>query len=339
MASGSTKAVYSAIAANTVVTIAKFAAFFVTGSGAMLSEGIHSAADVGNQSLLALGIARSKKAPDDEHPYGYTKEQFLWALISAVGIFFLGCGVTVVHGIHTIQDALAGHAHEQESLLVAWIVLVLAFVVEGWSLIVAVIEVRKAAQKAQMTLGGYLMRGPDPMGVAVVFEDSAAVFGVLLAAAAMGMSAWTHNAVWDGAGSIAIGLLMGALAIFLIQKNRNFLIGQSVDPKVKENLENILNSDPVIEEVDELRATVTGAASAELRAQIDFDGRVLAQRALVGEDLKATLKTLDSPAALQVYLHEFGERVAQQLAVEVDRIESRLEKEVPGMRQVDLEAE
>lgn len=339
MAGGSAKAVYAAIAANSVVTIAKFAAFFVTGSGAMLSEGIHSAADVGNQSLLALGIKKSQQAPDDEHPYGYTREQFTWALISAVGIFFLGCGVTVVHGIHSIQDAMAGNAHEVESLTVAWVVLVLAFLVEGWSLVVAIKAVKASADEMGWSLKDYLLKGPDPMGVAVVFEDSAAVFGVVLAGAAMGLAHLTHNPVWDGVGSIAIGLLMGALAIFLIQKNRTFLIGKSVDESVSERLEQVLESDPVVEEIDELKATVTGAASAELRAQIDFDGEELARRTLAEEDLDGTWEEINDPEELRAYLVLFGERLTQQMAVEIDRLERRIADEVPGMSQVDLEAE
>ena len=185
-------------------------------------------------------------------------------MISAVGIFFLGCGVTVVHGIHTIQDALAGNAHAVENLTVAWVVLVLAFVVEGWSLWVAFKAVKAAAAEQNWTLMDYVRKGPDPMGVAVLFEDSAAVIGVVIAGAAMGMAHWTGNAIWDGAGSIAIGLLMGVLAIFLIQKNRTFLIGKAVDVSVSDRLEKVLESDPVVEEVDQMRATVTGAASAEI---------------------------------------------------------------------------
>ena len=339
MAGGSAKAVYGAIVANSIVTVAKLGAFAVTGSGAMLSEGIHSAADVGNQSLLALGIKKSKQAPDDEHPYGYTREQFLWALISAVGIFFLGCGVTVVHGIHTIQDALAGEAHAVENMTVAWVVLVLAFVVEGWSLWVAFKAVRTAARAREWTLMEYVRKGPDPMGIAVLFEDSAAVIGVVIAGGAMGMAHWTGNAIWDGAGSIAIGLLMGALAIFLIQKNRTFLIGRAVDSSVSERLEKVLESDPVVEEVDQLRATVTGAASAEMRALIDFDGQELARRTMADEDLDGTWEEINDPEQLRVYLELFGERITQQMAVEIDRLEKRIEKEVPGMRRIDLEAE
>ena len=339
MAGGSAKAVYAAIVANSVVTVAKFAAFFATGSGAMLSEGIHSAADVGNQSLLASGIKKSQQAPDDEHPYGYTREQFLWALISAVGIFFLGCGVTMVHGIHTIQDALAGNAHKVENLTVAWVVLVLAFLVEGWSLWVAYKSVKAAADEKGWTLMHYVRKGPDPMGVAVLFEDSAAVFGVALAGGAMGMAHWTDNAVWDGVGSIAIGILMGVLAIFLIQKNRTFLIGRAVDSSVRDRLEGILESDPVVEEVDQMRATVTGAASSEMRAQIDFDGHELARRTLANEDLEGTWEKINDPEQLRAYLEAFGERITDQMALEIDRLETRIQEEVPDMHQVDLEAE
>ena len=153
------------------------------------------------------------------------------------------------------------------------------------------------------------------------------------------MAHWTNNTVWDGAGSIAIGTLMGALAIFLIQKNRTFLIGRTVDGSVRDRLEGVLKSDPVVEEVDQMHATVTGAASSEMRAQIDFDGYELARRTLAKEDLDGTWEAINDPEQLRAYLEAFGERITDQMALEIDRLETRIQEEVPDMHQVDLEAE
>lgn len=334
MAGGSKKAVYSAIIANSVVTVAKLVAFFITGSGAMLSEAIHSAADVANQSLLALGIKRSQKEPDEEHPYGYTRAQFTWALISAVGIFFLGCGVTLVHGIHSVQDP-----HLTEKPLAAYIVLGIAFVVEGWSLLVAFKAVKQTAADAEMTLRQYIVGGPDPMGVAVLVEDAAAVFGVCLAAIGLALGQITQNGVWDGVASIAIAILLGLLAIFLIQKNRVYLLSKAVDSNTRDKVEQVLNDDDAVEKIEELKAVVTGAGSAELRAKIDFDGRVVARHALAEVDLDALHAELKTPDALRTYLEQFGETMATQMAKEIDRLEDQISEAVPSMTDIDLEAE
>ena len=215
MASGSAFAVYAAIGANSVITVTKLTAFAFTGSGAMLSEGIHSFADVCNQTLLALGIHKAKKEPDHTHPYGYGRDSFIWAMISAVGIFFLGCGFTLYHGVHSL---LHPEGVEITHIGVAGGVLLFSFLLESWTLWVAYKAVKESAEATSMTFSEYLKEGPDPMAVAVLLEDAAAVFGVCVASLCIGLFVLTGNPIWDAVGSLLISALLGTVAIFLVVK-------------------------------------------------------------------------------------------------------------------------
>jgi len=334
VAGGSTKAVYTAIVGNSMVMVAKFGAFAMTGSGAMLSEGIHSFADVGNQILLAVGIKSSQRDADEDHPYGYAREQFIWAMISAVGIFFLGCGVTVYHGIHSLM-----HPEPLEQMGVAAVVLVFSFIVEGGTLVVAARSVQQQAKESGMSFSRYVVEGPDPMGVAVLLEDGAAVIGVSMAGLAVALIHFTGNPIWDGIASIAIGLLLGGIAIFLVYKNRAALLTPSISDDDRQKVLGVLRDDPVVETVKDVKATVIGADSVRFKAEIEFDGRAIAHRHLEGRDLRADLARVQTEAELQQYLESFGDALVDALGDEIDRLEKRIQAAVPRARHVDLEAD
>lgn len=335
MAGGSKAAVYSAIGANAFVMVAKFVGFALTGSGTMLAESIHSLADVGNQSLLAVGMSRSSKPPTPEHPYGYGRDAFVWALMSAVGIFFLGCGVTVAHGV---QSLIAGGHHDETST--PWInlgILALSLVAEGASLLIAVRALQKQAKLRGVPFREHLRTTDDVFGVAVLLEDSAAVFGVLIAFATVLLTHFTHAPYWDPIGSLLIGVLLGGVAFVLMQRNRALLIGQSIRTEELEQMLKIFENDPVVEDVAMSRAVVEGADAYHIAAEIDFDGRVLARRHLEGKDLDALAVELDSGEKLQEYLEEFGDALADQVGDEVDRLEAKIREVLPRARHVDLE--
>ena len=215
MAGGSKLAVYTAIGANSIVTVAKLTGFAITGSGAMLSEGIHSFADVCNQVLLAVGMKRSEAPADEKHPFGYGNEAFVWAMISAVGILFLGCGISLTHGVQALMDG--GH-HDESGGTLNIAILIGAFIIEGLSLWVAVRELQKEAKRNEQGLMEYLKTTDDPFGVAILL-DSAAVFGVVLALAAVALTHFTHEPYWDAIGSISIGILLGLVAFFLMKES------------------------------------------------------------------------------------------------------------------------
>ena len=163
---GSESTVISALIGNSTIAVLKFAAWFVSGSGAMLSEAIHTLADVGNQALLLVGLRQAKKAPDEKHPFGYGQAAFFWALVSAIGIFFMGCGVTVYHGISTL-------VHPPEQLEVGWLTwgtLALSFVIDGWVFLVALKSLWRGRPHG-MAWTLYIQRIKDPMLTALkIFE-------------------------------------------------------------------------------------------------------------------------------------------------------------------------
>lgn len=334
MAGGSRLAVYAAIGANTVVTLAKFTGFALTGSGAMLSEGIHSTADVGNQVLLAIGMSRSERSPDLDHPGGYGREAFVWALISAVGIFFLGCGVTVMHGIQSLSDP---HPHEVGDATVNVAILLFALVAEGATLVIALRSLLHDARERGVGLFEHLKTTDDPFGVAVLLEDSAAVTGVLVALTAVVLTQVTHNPYWDAIGSLIIGALLGLVACFLIWKNSNLLVGQAIPVEDQARLRELLEAEPAVERIVRSATMVMGAQSFRVSAELDFDGRYFADRYLEDHDLEAIHAGLTTPEDLRNFLHTFGEHVVDGVGDEVDRIERRLQEQMPKAGFIALE--
>jgi len=335
VAGGSKAAVYSAIGANAFVMVAKFIGFAVTGSGTMLAEGIHSLADVGNQSLLAVGMSRAAQKPDAQHPYGYGRDAFVWALMSAVGIFFLGCGVTVAHGVQSLLDG--GHHDATSTPWVNLGILALSFVAEGASLAVCVKGMMDEAKKREQGFFEYVKTTDDVFGVAVLLEDSAAVLGVILAFITVVLTHLTHAPYWDPIGSLVIGALLGGVAFVLMRRNRALLIGQSIRQSELDRMHEVFENDPVVEDVVMSRAVVEGADAYHIAAEIDFDGRVLARRHMEGKDLDALAQELDSGEKLMHFLEEFGDAVTDSVGDEVDRLEARIREVLPRARHVDLE--
>ena len=334
MAGGSKVAVYSAIGANTLVMFAKFAGFFFTGSGTMLAEGIHSMADVGNQALLIVGMKRSKLPADAEHPFGYGRDAFIWALMSAVGIFFIGCGVTVAHGVHGL---LSDAPHEVGDPTLNLGILAFAFVAEGASLIIAVVGIMKEAKSVGRGFWDHVRTTDDPFAVAVLLEDSAAVLGVVIAFACVLLGAITHQPWWDAVGSLVIGVLLGAVAIFLTAKNRAMLIGRSISKQDQDALEALLENDPAVEHVVLARGEVAGADAYRISAEIELDGHHLARLWLEGKEPDAVLAEIGDVESMPVFLGEFADDIVEMVGDEVDRIEGRIREAIPRAQSVDLE--
>lgn len=334
MAGGSKAAVYAAIGGNSLVTVAKLIGFALTGSGAMFSEAVHSAADVANQSFLAFGMKRAAKPADEAHPFGYGREAFVWSLISAVGLFFVGCGVTVMHGIHMLTD---DHPSELGGTEIALGILTFSLVVEGLSWWVAVRALQQEAKRQELGFWKNLATTDDPFAVAVFLEDSAAVFGVLLAMTSLGLVHVTHNPIWDAVGTLAIGTLLGFVAFFLVYKNRSLLIGKAMRPKDLERIEKVFADDPAVEAVAIQRAAVTGASSYRISAEIDFDGHYLAEEWLKTHDVGEVSKKLADPAEVGPFLGDFAEHIVEHLGDEVDRIEAKIREAVPGAENIAIE--
>ncbi|GAV20599.1 zinc transporter [Mariprofundus micogutta] len=264
MSHGSTKAVLTAVAGNSLVTIAKFVGFMLSGSSALLAEAVHSLADTANQALLYLGLRRSVRKADDEHHFGYGQERYFWNLVSAVTIFFLGCVYTIMHAIEQLR-----HDHSPEISLIPFLIIGFAFIVEGYSLIVALVEFKRQYREAGKTFRQYFVETKDPTTLAVLIEDSVAVFGLLVALAGIGLAAYTGSAVFDGIAAIVIGLLMGGLAYFLASMNRKYLLNHS-NEEVDEVARKIWQADGQVQHVQRVNSIVLSPEDTLLMAEVEL---------------------------------------------------------------------
>ncbi|KAK9014099.1 hypothetical protein V6N11_005270 [Hibiscus sabdariffa] len=335
----SQRAVTTALWCNFLVFSLKFGVWLATSSHVMLAEMVHSLADFANQALLAYGLSSSRRAPDALHPYGYSKERFVWSLISAVGIFCLGSGATIVHGVQNLWIA-----HPPDNIQYAALVIGGSFIIEGASLVVAIQAVKKGAAAEGMKVKDYVWRGHDPTSVAVMTEDGAAVTGLAIAAASLVAVKTTGNAIYDPIGSIIVGNLLGMVAIFLIQRNRHALIGRAIDDHDMQKVLHFLKNDPVVDALYDCKSEVIGPGFFRFKAEIDFNGVVVVQNYLNrtgreewAKQFRESAKEKDDSALLKI-MSNYGEEVVTALGSEVDRLEKEIQELVPGIRHVDIEA-
>lgn len=330
---GSSFTVYCAIIGNFIVMISKFAGFFISGSGAMLSSGIHSFADVSNQSLLALGIKKSKRKPDKDHPYGFSRERFIWALISATGIFFVGCGITVYHGIHIILDP-----QPIKNYTLSFIILAISFIVELIVLIIALKHSFLDAARKKQTLITYLIKSSDPVTMAVILEDTAAIIGVIVVAIGIGLSYYTNNFIWDGIATLIVGILLGVVALALIAKTKGLLLGRALYEEDYRKTLDLLKNDKVINKIYDVKTMIMGSDKIRFKAEIDFNGKELTKNFMSTNcDLKTDLKKIKNESDFKKYLTDFGDQIVDKVGKEVNRIESKIKDSNPDIKHIDLE--
>ena len=223
------RVLYVALAGNLFVAATKTVAALITGSSAMLSEAIHSGVDTGDQVLLLYGLHRSKRPPDRKHPLGHGRELYFWSFIVALMIFAVGAGISIYEGILHIR-----HPEPITNPLLNYIVLGITFVFQGWSWLVALKEVR-AAKGSLGYLEGF-EKSKDPPAFMVLFEDTADLLGILIAAVAIFAVTHLHFAVADGIGSVLIGLILGTMAIGLARESKSLLIGEQADPALRQSI-------------------------------------------------------------------------------------------------------
>ncbi|WP_051198203.1 cation diffusion facilitator family transporter [Gordonia shandongensis] len=218
---GATRAIIAALAANAGIAVAKFAGFAITGSSSMLAEGVHSVADTSNQGLLLLGQRRSRREADRLHPFGYGRNRYFYSFVVALVIFTLGSLFALYEGIGKIRDA---GDHGLDSPLVAVVILVVAICLEGYSFATARKE--SAALKGDASWWQFIRNSRTPELPVVLLEDAGALVGLVLALCGVGLTMLTGNAVWDGVGTVAIGVLLGVIAVVLIIEMQSLLIGE-----------------------------------------------------------------------------------------------------------------
>ena len=264
MSHGSRKTVLTAIAANASVTAAKFFGFSVSGSSALLAEAVHSLADTANQALLYLGLRRSVRKADTRHHFGYGQEQYFWNLVSALTIFFLGCVYTVMHSVEQLQ-----HGHVPDFSWLPFLIIGFAFIVEGYSFVVALTEFKRQCKEAGKDFKTYLVETRDPTTLAVLIEDSVAIIGLAVAGIGMGLAAWTGSAIFDGIAAIFIGLMMGGLAFYLAAMNRKYLLNHS-NREVDEVAQKVWQADEQVQHVARVNSIVLSPEATLLMAEIEL---------------------------------------------------------------------
>ncbi len=243
--SSSRKVIVAALLGNLLIAVTKFVAAAITGSSAMLSEGIHSVVDTGNQVLLLYGMKRAQRPADKDFPFGHGKEVYFWSFVVAILIFAVGAGVSIYEGIrHILQPQTI------QNPVVNYVVLGLAIVFEGAAWLFALKAFRRT--KGKMGYIEAVQRGKDPSLFVVLFEDSAAILGLLIALAGIALTQWTGNAIFDGGASVIIGMILGLTAIWLAYETKGLLIGESANRRVREGIRVITMQYDSIELVNEL---------------------------------------------------------------------------------------
>ena len=332
-------AVHTAIGCNTAILVCKLGAYGMSGSPSMLAESIHSVADIVNQALLQVGITNSNRKPDATFNYGYRRERFVYSLISAVGIFFLGAGFSVMHGIHGLMSPAPS-----ENIKIGIAVLFASAILESFSLKVAYKSLRDNAAAQNMTLGEFVKSGKDPTSVSVLAEDAAAVLGCGIAGTALLAAEMTGNPMYDALGSIAVGGLLGTTAMYLINSNRLLLLGRSLGADKMQTITEHMRRDPVVEEVYFAKSEELGAGTYRFAAEVEFSGKKIVERHLAKNKRRMELHSKFNEAALSgdmvamdVALSHYGEGIVQAVGDEVDRMEKEIVKIEPSIHYVDIE--
>ncbi len=260
---GSKTVIYAAIAGNLAIAVTKFLAAAFTGSSAMLSEGVHSFVDTGNGLLLLWGIRQSRKPPDRAHPFGHGKELYFWTLIVAVLIFAVGGGVSVYEGVTRLR-----HPEPLNDPTWNYAVLGLAVVFEGVTWVVALREFRKVKGAA-----GYLEAihaSKDPTTFTVLFEDTAALLGLVTAFLGITLGHALNLPALDGVASVVIGLILGTVAIFLVSESKGLLVGEGVLPKTLASIRDLTERDPAVARLGRALTQHFGPNDVLLAMEIQF---------------------------------------------------------------------
>jgi cation diffusion facilitator family transporter len=289
------KAVIAALAANLGIAIAKFAAFFVTGSASMLAEAIHSVADTGNEVLLLIGGGQSRRARTTEHPFGFGRERYFYAFVVAVMLFTIGAAFSLYDGIHKI--IAPGHL---DSPVVAYVVLGLSAVLEGFSLRTAIRESNEV--RGERNWGQFVHLTKIPELPVVLLEDSAALLGLLLAFLGILLSQLTGHEQWDGVGSVGIGLLLACAAFIVGYETKSLLIGESASEEVTARIVHAVESGPEQYRLIHLRTSHIGPDSLLVAGKIGVDGELTAAKLAAG--INATEQRIRAavPIAETIYL-------------------------------------
>jgi cation diffusion facilitator family transporter len=256
-----------AFGANLLIAVAKSIAAAITGSASLVAEAAHSWADAGNEVFLLVANRRSARPADPQHPFGHGREAYVWSLFAALGLFVAGSAVSITHGVQELINP-----EPASDYLIGYLVLALSFVLEGISFSQSIRQARPEAASFDRDLIEHVMATSDPTLRAVFFEDAAALTGLVIAAAGLGLHELTGSPTPDAIGSILVGVLLGVVALVLINRNRRFLVGQEADPRVRAAVIQQLLEQPEVARVTYLRLEVVGPRLVSVVGDVDLTG-------------------------------------------------------------------
>lgn len=300
MAGGSAGVVIKALGANLGIAVAKFVAAGISGSASMLSEAVHSLADSGNQLFLLIGMRRATRQEDAVHEFGYAAERYFWAFIVAVSLFTIGATFSMYEGVHKVLHP----GGEMGSRTVAYAVLGVSIALELFSLSAAVTEFRHI--KAGRSLKQTIDEARDAVIIVVLFEDVAALVGLFAALGGLLLTQLTGNGVWDGVGSIIVGITLFGVAFFLARKTKDLLIGQSVPPAQRERMLQITRESPGVRDVVHLRTMHLGPEEVLVGMKIAVDENTKAGDATKFVDVIESRLRAEMPNLKRIYI-ELGD--------------------------------
>lgn len=258
------RAIVAAAVANLGIAIAKFVGFAITGSSSMLAEGIHSVADTTNQGLLVFGGRRAARPPTPEHPFGFGRDRYFWAFIVALVLFSVGGAFAVYEGVEKLR-----HPHEMDSPMVAVVILVVAIGLESYSLRTAVREARPA--RGNRSWAAYIRRSKSPELPVVLLEDLGALIGLVLALAGVGLATLTGEPRWDGAGTLAIGVLLVLIAAVLAREMKSLLIGEAATSEDQIAIAAAIAATPAVRGLIHMRTQHLGPDELLVAAKIELE--------------------------------------------------------------------
>lgn len=325
------KSVMAALLGNIIVTIMKTIVAFFSGSASMFAESVHSFADTLNQSLLLVGLKRSKKPADDSRGYGYGIERFFWSLISACGILFIGAGVTVYHSIDSLIHYNSGSLYDFNYFTI--LVLCFAFVIEGITLFIALMEL-----KGDGKFTAKLFTNADPVTLAVVYEDGAAVLGVFVVLMAQVLMYLTGNIIYDSVSGIIVGFILGFLAVLLIIKNHHYIIGKSLDEEIREEIIEFLLEDPCIENISEFKSVAVDINKYRIYTTVEWNGSPLYEEIYEAGDLKEEFDNIKNDfREFTKLMFKTTDRIPRLVGSHIDKIEKNVIEKFPEVAYVDIE--
>jgi cation diffusion facilitator family transporter len=301
---GSKRAIIAAFLANLGIAISKFVGFIITGSAGMLAEAVHSVADTGNQALLMLGGRRATRRATPEHPFGYGRERYFWAFAVAMVLFSMGGLFALYEGFEKLR-----HPHEVESIWVGVTILVIAIVLESWSLRTAAKEANHVKAPG-MSWWRFIRTSKLPELPVVLLEDTGAEIGLFFALSGLLLAHWTGDGRWDALGSVAIGLLLITIAIVLMVEMKGLLIGEAASTADVDAIDKAIRESPHVEDVIHMRTEHLGPDEILLAVKVEYDSKLTFDEVANAIDASEANIRAAVPAARLIYIEPDFKRPA-----------------------------